>query len=62
MEAEADTGGEPFLVNVRNERLLVRMDELRWDKPGASPHEKYRRERMHRKLVRKALAKKLIEP
>lgn len=62
MSAVADTGGEPARVNVRNERLLLRIDALHWEKPGASPHERYRRERLYRKLVRKALAKKLIEP
>lgn len=46
----------------KNEKLLQAIDELYWDKAGASPHEMYRRERQHRKFVKLALSKGLIEP
>lgn len=45
----------------RNEKLVAKIDELRVDKLGTSPHECYRRERQHRKLVKLAVAKRLIE-
>lgn len=61
MDAVADDGGEAAAVRVRDERLLVRIDALHWSKRGASPHENYRRERQHNRLVKLALAKGLIE-
>lgn len=64
--ARAVAVAEAHIINPRmrmtkNEKLLQKMDELRWHTSSMSPHESYRRERRHRKLVKIARAKKLIE-